>query len=136
MTEQLRLGEPEGRPLILEQIRFKGTSFRDDLDGARLRQQQAMVLWLMLDERWHTIFELRSIGGASGDRRARQLRDVEAGGFEVECKRARQIHPSERPAHLEDDEKAKGAWLYRIVPGSVTPEKIQRFIAANKKVTK
>lgn len=141
MTTQLRLGEPEGRPLILDATPRPGRSFIRDLDAAKLAQARAKVLRLMLDEKWHTIEELRREGGSSGDRRARQLRDVEFGGFVVETKRASQIDPHDIPAATGLHGYVAKAqwpmvWLWRIVPGSVTPEKIQRFLEAHRKEAK
>ena len=97
---------------------FRGHTFVPALDAARLENAQARVLRLMLDEKWHTIEELRSVGGSSGDRRARQLRDEKIGGFQVEVERA---------GNLTID-GSSGLWLYRIRPGSVTREQVSRFI--------
>lgn len=83
-----------------------GRTFSEYLDGRRLTSKMSQVLALMLDGEWHTTDELRAVGGSSGDRRARQLRDEEFGGFNVEAERVRE-----------------GLWHYRLVnpdPASVS----------------
>lgn len=83
-----------------------GRTFSELLDGLRLANATARVLALMLDGEWHTTEELRAVGGSSGDRRARQLRDPEWGSFTVDAER---MHG--------------GVWRYRLVnpdPAAVT----------------
>lgn len=75
-----------------------GRTFSEYLDGRRLTSAMSRVLALMLDGKFHTTEELREVGGSSGDRRARQLRAEEFGGFDVEAKRVRE-----------------GVWHYRLV---------------------
>lgn len=75
-----------------------GRTFSEYLDGRRLVSKMSRVLALMLDGEWHTTEELRAVGGSSGDRRARQLRAEEFGGFTIEAERVRD-----------------GLWHYRLV---------------------
>ena len=75
-----------------------GRTYSEYLDGRRLATAQARVLALLLDGRWHTVDELRAVGGSSGDRRARQLRDPKHGGFTIERERV-----------------DGGLWYYRLV---------------------
>lgn len=111
---------------------FRGWTFRPALDAARLENAQARVLRQMLNERWHTIEELRAVGGSSGDRRARQLRDPKLGGFDVEVKRASEVPREELPqaAQYLAPKETSGVWLYRIRPGSITRDQVSTFIQA------
>lgn len=90
-----------------------GKTFDPVLDGARLATCQARVLALMLDGHWQTTHALRAVGGLSGDRRLRALRDPELGGLVVEAER-----DPNSAAHT-------GVWRYRISPDT-TPGQLQR----------
>lgn len=59
----------------------KAEGYRAELDRERLVDARSKVLALMLDMQWHTIQELRTVGGSSGDRRLRELRAL---GFRIE----------------------------------------------------
>lgn len=86
-----------------------GETFDPKLDGARLGSNQAKVLALMLDGAWHSTEELRKVGGLSGDRRARSLRDEACGGFAVEVRR-------------DPGDLASGRWQYRLHPESTADQ--------------
>lgn len=80
---------------------FDGQTYVPDLDEARLKTNLHRVLALLLDGEPHTLDELRRVGGAAGDARARDLRKPRWGGFDVSCTR---------------DEDDTGVWWYQLHP--------------------
>lgn len=76
-------------------------------DRLRLTGALGRVLALLLDGQWHTIGELRDVGGSSGDRRGRELRKL---GLTIDRVRD--------PDHPVDS----GIWLYRL--RQPTPEQL------------
>lgn len=80
--------------------------YRAELDALRLKDNLGRVLALMVDHQWHSIQELRQVGGASGDRRLRELRAL---GFRLE----KQRDPSAPPS--------SGVYRYRLL-GNFSPD--------------
>jgi hypothetical protein len=96
-----RAGRPErldALPLFSDPDSLTVEAARDEL---RLRDNLGRVLALMLDMQWHSVGDMRRVGGSSGDRRLRELR---AFGFRIEKERD--------PAAPEDS----GVFRYRILP--------------------
>lgn len=89
--------------LFSDAVPRRGRSYNAALDKTRLLTKTERVLLLLLDRRWHTLDELRAVGGSSGDRRLRDLRHL---GFVVDAERD--------PSQAE----ASGAWRYclRLIP--------------------
>ena len=87
---------------------------------------RARVLHLMLDGRWHDKRELQSAAGPNGDRRMRELRFREYGGFEIQCQLARRVHPQDRPRALRSrsDRAMCRKSVWRIAPESIVPERV------------
>lgn len=79
----------------------KTANYSADLDALRLKDNLVRVLRLMIDGTWHSMSELRSVGGSSGDRRLRELRQL---GFKIE---------KERDPHAP---RASGVYRYRLPP--------------------
>lgn len=111
---------------------FRGWTFKAQFDEDRLSNNQARVLHLLLDERWHTLNELRHVGGSSGDRRARTLR---AFGFSVDVVRSKDREAAEArhgespPATQEVLDVHPSLWIYRLRPGTVTQAAMDAFFA-------
>lgn len=63
-----------------------GASFLVLRDGHRLTKATQRVFVAMASGGWVTTEELRAIGGSSGDRRARDLRDRRYGNLTIEVK--------------------------------------------------
>ena len=85
-----------------------GETFVELRDGTRLVKATQKVFLYMADGRWYTTEQLRQpfVGGLSGDRRARDLRDSRCGSLTVETRNV-----------------GRGLWEYRIV---ATPEQLLR----------
>jgi hypothetical protein len=90
-----------------------GATFSAALDGARLTNNTARVFALLMDEQSHTLDELRAVGGAQADRRARDLRSERLGGFQVLVTR-------------DPDAPDSGRWLYRIVMPTAEQVRVAR----------
>lgn len=71
-----------------------------DLDLPRFAMGTTRVADLLADGEWHLIAELREVGGSSGDRRARELRDPRWGSLPIDV----EPHP----------ELGRGQWRYRL----------------------
>jgi hypothetical protein len=80
-----------------------GHTFDPMFDVVRLTNNTARVLKLLLDEEPHTLDELREVGGAQADRRARDLRSERLGAFTVKVYR----DPAAPPT--------SGRWLYQLM---------------------
>lgn len=89
--------------LFSDAVPRRGRSFDAALDKTRLLTRTERVLILLLDRGWHTLDELRAVGGSSGDRRCRDLRAL---GFIIDAERD--------PTQPE----TSGAWRYclRLIP--------------------
>lgn len=85
---------------------YLGPHLRGSLDDARLTSNLARVLQVLLDGLWHTLLELRIVGGSAADSRIRDLRREEFGGFKIEAQR-------------DPHDPRSGVWTYRLV-GPVT----------------
>jgi hypothetical protein len=90
-----------------------GTTFDAARDRLRTMSFTARVLDLMLDLRWHTVEQLRAVGGQQGDRRVRLLRSL---GFTVDCERDPESPPT------------SGRWRYRLAKPQ--PELIEHALQA------
>jgi len=60
---------------------------RDAGDVYGLRNNLQRVFVTLLDGRWHTVEELRRVGGPGGPARARELREARCGGQMIYCRR-------------------------------------------------
>ena len=79
-----------------------GSTFDPVLDAERLTSNTARVLRLLLDGEPHTLEELRQIGGAQADRRARDLRSERLGAFDLRV-------------YLDPAAPGSGRWFYQLV---------------------
>jgi hypothetical protein len=107
-------------------VPFRGWTFRAELDERRLESNLARVFYLLLDEQWHSLSELRQKGGTAGDSRARDLRQW----FKVESARVKDLPPSEREAFVAyrgGRDVHEGVWVYRFRPGTITRERVDKF---------
>lgn len=93
---------------------FGGDSYAPVFDRERLNNNLQRVLALLLDMKPHSTEELREVGGLHGDRRARDLRQDDHGGFTVTCWRDMK------------DPKA-GLFLYHLV-GPIREWQVQRVM--------
>ena len=84
---------------------FAGETFDPSLDLDRLTNNLQRVYALLLDGRWHTAEEIRSIGGSEGTRRVRDLRGATWGPLKVNRRRV---------------EGSPGLWAYRLDLGTIT----------------
>lgn len=77
-----------------------GETYVELRDGRRLTGTTQRVFVYMADGRWYSIEQLRrrEVGGLSGDRRARDLRDSRCGSL-----------------HIEKRNVGPGLWEYRMV---------------------
>lgn len=75
-----------------------GETFDPEQDGERLATNTAKVYQLLRGGKACTVEELRRVGGSSGDRRARDLRDPRFGSLPVTVTRAH-----------------GGFWVYQLV---------------------
>lgn len=89
--------------LDVNQVRFGGTTFQEERDGARLRGQLLRVFAVMCDGQWRTIERIaqRVSGSEAGiSARLRDLRKKRYGGHTVERKYV-----------------GNGVWMYRVLVG-------------------
>lgn len=82
----------------LPSSRFGDTAADEDLP--RFATATVRVAALLADGHWHQLDELRYVGGSSGDRRARDLRDKRWGSLPVD------VEP--------DPDLGRGRWRYRV----------------------
>jgi len=69
-------------------------------DEERLKSNLEKVRLLMRDGEWHSLEELRGVGGSAADSRVRDLRKDQHGSLNVEAEKV-----------------SGGTWRYRVAPG-------------------
>jgi hypothetical protein len=87
---------------------FDGSTYDDEADGARLSSALQRVRGLLRDGAWHSLPEIRRVGGPSGDSRLRDLRKDKFGGYRIEARRVAL-------------EEGRGVWEYRWVRPASEP---------------
>jgi len=87
---------------------FDGETY-SPIDESRLKNNLQWVFFAMQHCEWHSLADLRLVGGSAADSRVRDLRKPRFGGFEIETKNC-----------------GNGEWHYRIKPGTITNEKAKR----------
>ena len=89
----------------------KGWTYQAHYDQARLTSNLQRVLYLLLDGEFHTLAELRRVGGSAADSRVRELRDY--------------YHLPIPPARRRPGQESSGVWEYRLATGLVTREQVE-----------
>ncbi len=98
--------------------RFDGFTFRQDLDGERLKTLLQKVFWCLLDGNWWTLAQLKGQCGGSEagiSARLRDLRKYRFGGFTV--------HHRRRPGC-----ERGGCWEYRLATGLLRREQVEAVL--------
>lgn len=102
LTDVLNDAAPERR------IAFRGKTYSESLDHARLKTRLQKVFGMLYDGEWHTSVELMKVGGIGWSSRVRQLREKQFSEIEIWSART----------------EVPGVWKYKMNRATVTAEAV------------